>query len=406
MPDGSFAPNATARFNRKRVAIIVAATELLNQNGVRGMTLAEVADRVGLITTSVTYYFKRKEDLAAACFLAGVRRLAALTAEASAEDTASARLRRLIELYLALRARVDAGEEPPMPVFGDIRALSPPAQRPIATAYGDLFRQVRRLLAAPDAGVLSRGQATARAQIVLEQLHWLEAWLPRYKRATPARVGERLHDILTHGLAAPGASWRPAPLPAMTAGEPSPREAFLQAATRLINERGYHGASVDAISAALGVTKGSFYHHHSAKDDVVAACFERSFETVRRAQAAAQVLPAGQWTRLTSAAAALVERQFSAAGPLLRTTALAAIPQGIREEMLAGSIRLSDGFAAMIADGVAEGSLRGVDPFVAAQMLNATLNAAADLPVLLRGVSASTAVDFYARPFFTGLTAA
>ena len=41
----------------------------------------------------------------------------------------------------------------------------------------------------------------------------------------------------------------------------------------------------------------------------------------------------------------------------------------------------------MISDGVAEGSLRSVDPFIAAQMLNATLNAAADLPVLLRSAS-------------------
>jgi hypothetical protein len=37
-------------------------------------------------------------------------------------------------------------------------------------------------------------------------------------------------------------------------------------------------------------------------------------------------------------------------------------------------------------------------------MLTASLNAAADLPILLRGVSPRLAVDFYARPFFTGLT--
>jgi hypothetical protein len=60
----------------------------------------------------------------------------------------------------------------------------------------------------------------------------------------------------------------------------------------------------------------------------------------------------------------------------------------------------------MISDGVSEGSLRPVDPFIAAQMLNATLNAAADLPLLLRGVDAKQAVEFYARPFFTGLTSA
>jgi hypothetical protein len=73
--------------------------------------------------------------------------------------------------------------------------------------------------------------------------------------------------------------------------------------------------------------------------------------------------------------------------------------------MIGQSGRLSDRFAAMISDGVAEGSLRPVDPFIAAQMLGATLNAAADLPFLLRGVEARVAAQLYARPFFTGLTA-
>ena len=33
------------------------------------MTLADVAAKVGLITTSVTYYYRKKDDLAAACFM-------------------------------------------------------------------------------------------------------------------------------------------------------------------------------------------------------------------------------------------------------------------------------------------------------------------------------------------------
>jgi AcrR family transcriptional regulator len=405
MPDGSLAPNVTPRFSAKREAIIAAATELLNRRGVRGMTLAEVADRVGLITTSVTYYFKKKDELAAACFISGLQRLADLVLVAREEPTVSARLRRLLELYIGLRARIRAGQEPPIPVFSDIRALSSPIGQPTWIAYGGLFRSVRRLFAAPGPGALGRGEATARAQILLEQIHWLETWLPRYDVHDFPRVCERMHDILAGGLAPDGAVWNPAPLPAPPAELALPGEAFLRAATRLINQRGYHGASVELISASLNVTKGSFYHHHNAKDDVVSACFERSFDAVRRAQLAALALPGDQWDRLSAAAAALVEFEFSREGPLLRTTALAALPESLCEAMLEQSGRLSDRFAAMISDGVAEGSIRPVDPFIAAQMLNATLNAGADLPALLRGVSPQQAVDFYARPFFTGLTA-
>ncbi|MGH6971809.1 MAG: TetR/AcrR family transcriptional regulator, partial [Caulobacteraceae bacterium] len=135
----------------------------------------------------------------------------------------------------------------------------------------------------------------------------------------------------------------------------------------------------------------------------VVACFERSFGLVERAQDLAAAEPGDAWTKLTSAAAALVAFQFSPGGPLLRTTAFAALPEPIRAETIARCSHLSDRFVALIAEGAAEGVLRRADPFVAAQMLNATLNAAADLPALLRGVAAPVAVQLYARPFFEGL---
>ena len=60
--------SGTKRFRAKRDAILAAAAEAINEQSAKGMTFADVARRVGLNTTSVTYYFKRKEDLAAACF--------------------------------------------------------------------------------------------------------------------------------------------------------------------------------------------------------------------------------------------------------------------------------------------------------------------------------------------------
>ena len=71
-------PPATARYTRKKQAIVAAASEILNRDGIKGMTLANVAARVGLITTSVTYYFKKKEDLAVACLLEGIERFEAI----------------------------------------------------------------------------------------------------------------------------------------------------------------------------------------------------------------------------------------------------------------------------------------------------------------------------------------
>ncbi|HMP63392.1 MAG TPA: TetR/AcrR family transcriptional regulator, partial [Phenylobacterium sp.] len=63
---------ATDRYERKREEILDAATVILNRHGVKGLTLNLAASAVGLSTTSVTYYFKRKDDLAAACLMRGV----------------------------------------------------------------------------------------------------------------------------------------------------------------------------------------------------------------------------------------------------------------------------------------------------------------------------------------------
>lgn len=398
---------ATDRFERKREAILDAATELLNSRGVKGLTLGDAAAAVGLSTTSVTYYFKRKDDLAAACMLRGIVTMEAMAEQAVAEPTPRARLRKLLELYMERLRQALAGEATPLPALADLRALNPPQLEQVFAAYMKLFRRVRQIFDAPELEWLSRDRQTARTHLLLEQLFWAAAWLLKYDLEDYPRIRDRTFEILVGGIAAEGAVWGPTPIP-MAEIEPrgrqdTGRETFLTAATKLINARGYRGASVDKISAELKVTKGSFYHHIDAKDDLVVACFERTFEVMRRAQRLAMELPGDQWSRISSAAAALAEFQLSPLGPLLRISALAAVPEPIRMQMVLQSARVSDRFASMISDGIAEGSIRPVDPFIAAQMLNATLNAAAELPFWAPGVTPRAAPAVFARPLLMGL---
>src|SRR3546814_16240783 len=51
-----------SRFERQRGKILDAATMLLNQRAIAGMTLQEVAEPLGLKTTPVTYNFRYKEQ--------------------------------------------------------------------------------------------------------------------------------------------------------------------------------------------------------------------------------------------------------------------------------------------------------------------------------------------------------
>ena len=148
MDDAAPLPVSTARYAKKRDAVMAAATEIINHRGVKGMTLADVAASVGLITTSVTYYFKKKEDLAAACFISGIARYDALISEALEEATPQARLHKFLSLYLDVKARIRLGEEPAIPAFNDVRALTDPNLSEVRAVYRDMFRKVRSLFKA------------------------------------------------------------------------------------------------------------------------------------------------------------------------------------------------------------------------------------------------------------------
>ena len=99
----------TIRFEKKRDDIIQAATSLLNDNGVKGMTYIEIAAKVGLNTTSVTYYFRRKEQLAVAVYEATLDRLEAMAEEALTQPTPEARVRHWIDAHIDERLAIREG---------------------------------------------------------------------------------------------------------------------------------------------------------------------------------------------------------------------------------------------------------------------------------------------------------
>jgi AcrR family transcriptional regulator len=144
----------------------------------------------------------------------------------------------------------------------------------------------------------------------------------------------------------------------------------------MINERGYRGASVNRIAEALNVTKGSFYHHHDAKDDLVLECFQRSFDRLSKVQRAGWEIDGSYWTRLSSVLNELMDLQFFDAMPLLRTTALQALDSDHKTDVVMRSNRLARRFAGFLIDGIVDGSVKPVDPLVASQIIMSTLNGA------------------------------
>ena len=400
--DGLGEDTSTKRFRAKRDAILAAAAEAINEQSAKGMTFADVARRVGLNTTSVTYYFKRKEDLAAACFEHTLERLQAMLDESLKEPTPQARVAKYLALNMARLARIQRREETPFAILSDLRAMEEPVLGRLMTGWREVFRKTRSLWGTAS----SRAQTDlhgGRAHVLLENTFWLPVWLNRYEPDQYDRVEERLMGVFAHGIAGPGARWVP-DLIDLAHDEPEPgREAFLLAATRLINELGYRGASVQKIASELNVTKGSFYHHLDAKDDLVLACYKRSLDTVADAQRLADERGGSQWDRLSGTIATLLDVQFSERGPLLRTTALSGLPGGARRAMVDRSNRIARRFAGTMSDGIAEGSIRPVDPLIAAQALMAMQNAAFDMRKWASTMTREQSIAYYASTLAFGL---
>lgn len=407
MPDTDAKPALTRaptkRYRMRKQAIIRAAIDLINQRGVKGMTLGDVAANLELVPTAVIYYFKRKEDLAAACFELSIARYDQLLDEAE-QAPPDQQLWSFVSGFFRASRAIANGEAEPLAVFNDVRALQNPD---VNKAYVALFRRTRSLLSRSLPTRLPRIDLNARTHLVLSQLFWTVVWLADFEPEDYDRAAARFYDILTLGMRAHSGDWAPPDLPLTEALEEiatdSAREDFLRAATELINANGYVGASVDKIAANMNVTKGAFYYHFDAKDDLVLACFERTLQITRLAQRLGCNAGDSSWNQLGATANALIHHQLTGNLPILRTSALTTVPEIIRKYLLQKFERLSNGFAGTISDGIADGSIRPVDPIIASQMVTAVINACAELHFWTPGLTPENAGQLYARPALEGI---
>ena len=400
----------TARFQEKREAILGAAALLFNECGVKGATLSDIATSVGLVTNSVTYYYRKKEDLAKACFLRATAAIDVIALAAAKEPTTHARLAHFFRNYALLLSGMELGEQPQLVCFNDLRALPSPQLDDVFTAYNDLFRHLRGLLTGIETAGLSRDDLNARAHILMSVANWMRAWFWRYEADEYTRIADRIVDVLVNGVSGGQSTWNATQCEinwTLDTGDGETADSFLRAATLLVNEQGYRGASVDKISAMLNVTKGSFYHHNDNKEDLISECFERTFSVVRQALSLAESSSGSGWDRACAAARALVRYQLSENGPLLRSSATSALPdQAHRDRVIRTLAQLTERMASVVVDGMMDGSIRPLDPSVAAQLSVGLVNAAAELTRWVPNANPDNAPELYVRPIFLGILCA
>ena len=404
------ASRVTPRYARKREAILHAAAQLFNQHGVKGAMLSDVARRVGLSTNSITYYYRKKEDLVVACLLRSIEVINGVISAAAEAQTVEDRVREFILGFFNRLAQVQGGSASEMMSFRDLQVLGSPHAELIFSAYTDMFRRVRRLLVSGDGGARNRVSLNARSHLLLTLTVGAMNWSARYDPLDYELVAARMSDILIGGLATRASGWHATALDDALAQTPdagdATQEAFLRAATALINEQGYRGASVERISARLNVTKGSFYHHIPTKEDLISACFERTFAVTRRMQLIARAAQGSGWDRLCAVSRGLVRFQFSERGPLLRMSAWSELPDQMREDKLRAVNQLGQGFVGFLVDGMQDASIRPLDQSLAALLVSGMINASVVLDRWVPDITADNAVELFVKPLFLGIQSA
>jgi AcrR family transcriptional regulator len=399
-PVAPMARTPSRRYMARRDAIIASAIREMNRHGVRGMTLGDVAARLDLVPTGVIYYFRNKEDLAAAAFERSIGRIQELAEFSRGHPTERERVQVFIDMFILLQQRIELGEAEPLAVFNDVRALNCES---VNQAFVALFRTVRSLLDRRDNR--TRADLNGRAHLLINALTFVSAWIYTWRVEDYPRIGQRIASILLDGIPrggnVPGVRF----LNLQPAGDEideGSAEHFLRAATQLINDEGYHGASVDRISSKLNVTKGAFYHYNATKDDLVVACFQRTFDVLWRAIDAAEAGGDDGLEIMHSLLQAVVQLQVGPA-PLLRTSALTTVPEEIRVDLMFRLRQISIRLGSMLCDGIADGSIRPLDASITAQILTAGINAASELTWWQPGENPETGARLFVDAMVRGV---
>lgn len=389
----------TTKQARRSAEFVSAAISIINRRGVSGMVLADVAADLGLAPKASAYYFRRKEDLATACFLDAIQRIQHLIAEACNAAQADQRTLEFLTRFFDLRRRAKLGEIDELTALNDVRALNSPV---VNAAFVALFRDMRALISDAQDDV-NRLALSSHAHLLLAHCHWSAFWLIGVLPDRYPKVCERLADIIIHGLAATGVPWDPIKLITSEQAPSDLRGTILCAATKLMNRQGYHGASVDKISAEVATTKGGFYHHMGSKDEMILACFDRSLSIMRESLLAAEAVSANGYQALVTLAAHLVSLQLRDGEALLRMSALTTLPENLQAVVIEKYQQIVHLLASIISDGISDGSLRPVDAMLSAQLILGMINSADELPTFVPSITANDATSYYVKPCFTGI---
>ena len=153
------------------------------------------------------------------------------------------------------------------------------------------------------------------------------------------------------------------------------RLAILRAAARIFAERGYHTTSVAEVADALGVSKPFLYYYLKNKEDMLFTCSRIATEELHAVLEDVRNAPGTAWDRLRllfRGYARVMSTDFGICQ--IRSTSPGSLPPEMRERLVSGRRRLNREVERIVAEGLADGSIRSLHPKMATFALFGAFN--------------------------------
>ena len=140
------------------------------------------------------------------------------------------------------------------------------------------------------------------------------------------------------------------------------RDAVLRESGRLFSRKGYHNTSLEEIASALGVSKGTLYNYVSDKQEILFAFHNMGMDIGERVALQAEESEQNGAGKIRFAIATYIAEVSEELGGYGVVAEIGALKPADRAAVLERRDSLDRRFIRMVEEGVADGSLRDVDP--------------------------------------------
>lgn len=192
--------------------------------------------------------------------------------------------------------------------------------------------------------------------------------------SSPQRAAPKPSSVAPGPDDAPAAASPWAPVSHRERQREAKRNAVLQAAAQLFNERGFHATSLDDIAARLNVTKPTLYYYVKNKDEILLQCVRQGLDMMLEgieASRAAGGKAIDQLMTCMQVYARIVTMDF---GMCLIRVGDEQVPPESRKELRRLKSAIDQEFRRLVAEGVAEGSIQPCDPKITAFVIAGALS--------------------------------